>query len=70
MFTVEEISLLSTFNTFSKEVLIKDILSKQPYIEDDELKTMLSSVLKKLDGISDEEFYSCDFTPMEESIDE
>jgi len=39
MFNAEEISMLSAFNTFSRKTAVQDILSRLPYMENDELKS-------------------------------
>lgn len=66
MFNAEEISMLSAFNTFSRKAAVQDILSRLPYMENDELKSMASEILRKLDRMSDDEFFSYDYTPQED----
>ena len=66
MFNAEEISMLSAFNTFSRKAAAQDILSHLPYMENDELKSMASEILRKLDRMSDDEFFSYDFMPQED----
>lgn len=66
MFNAEEISMLSAFNTFSRKAAVQDILSHLPYMENDELKSMASEILRKLDWMSDDEFFSYDYTPQED----
>ena len=66
MFNAEEISMLSTFNTFSRKTAVQDILSRLPYMENDELKSMASEILRKLDRMSDDEFFSYDCMPQED----
>ena len=66
MFNAEEISMLSAFNTFSRKTVVQDILSRLPYMENDELKSMASEILRKLDRMSDDEFFSYDFMPQED----
>ena len=66
MFNAEEISMLSAFNTFSRKTAVQDILSHLPYMENDELKSMASEILRKLDRMSDDEFFSYDYTPQED----
>ena len=65
MFNAEEISMLSAFNTFSRNAAVQDLLSHLPYRENDELKSMASEILRKLDRMSDDEFFSYDFMPQE-----
>lgn len=69
MLNAEEISMLSAFNTFSRKTAIQDILSRLLYMDSEELKVMASGILRKLEKMSDEKFFSYDFTP-EESADE
>ena len=69
MLNAEEISMLSAFNTFSRKTAVQDILSRLPYMENEELKVMASGILKKLGKMSDEEFFIYDFTS-EENADE
>ena len=66
MCNAEEISMLSAFNTFSRKTAVQDILSRLPYMENDELKSMASEILRKLDRMSDDEFFSYDFMPQED----
>ena len=66
MFNAEEISMLSAFNTFSRKAAVQDILSHLPYMENDELKSMASEILRKLDRMSDDESFSYDFMPQED----
>jgi hypothetical protein len=66
MFNAEEISMLSAFNTFSRKAAVQDILSHLPYMKNDELKSMASEILRKLDRMSDDEFFSYDFMPQED----
>ena len=66
MFNAEEISMLSALNTFSRKAAVQDILSHLPYMENDELKSMASEILRKLDRMSDDEFFSYDFMPQED----
>ena len=66
MFNAEEISMLSAFNTFSRKAAVQDILSHLPYMENDELKSTASEILRKLDRMSDDEFFSYDYTPQED----
>jgi hypothetical protein len=58
--------MLSAFNTFSRKAAVQDILSRLPYMENDELKSMASEILRKLDRMSDDEFFSYDFMPQED----
>lgn len=64
-FTKDELSLISIYNTGDREGTIEEITKMRTYLEDDEaeLAELTSSVLRKLDGISDDEFESLDLYP-------
>ena len=49
-----------------RKTAVQDILSRLPYMENDELKSMASEILRKLDRMSDDEFFSYDFMPQED----
>lgn len=70
MFNAEEIGMLSAFDTFSRETAIKDIRDHLSYIRDEEMKTVIIGILKKLERMSDDEFCSYDLTFMEDPEDE
>lgn len=70
MLNTEEINMLSAFNTFSRKTAVQDILSRLPFMEDEELKTTSSAIIRKLENMSDEEFFSYDFSEMEETDNE
>ena len=64
-FTKDELSLTSIYNTGDREGTIEEITKMRTYLEDDEaeLAELTASVLRKLDGISDDEFESLDLYP-------
>ena len=64
-FTKDELSLISIYNTGDREGTIEEITKMQTYLEDDEaeLADLTASVLRKLEGISDEEYESLDLYP-------
>ena len=64
-FTKDELSLISIYNTGDRKGTIEEITEMQTYLEDDEaeLAELTASVLRKLDGISDDEFESLDLYP-------
>ena len=64
-FTKDELSLISIYNTGDREGTIEEITKMRTYLEDDEaeLTELTVSVLRKLDGISDDEFESLDLYP-------
>ena len=64
-FTKDELSLISIYNTGDREGTIEEISEMRTYLEDDEaeLADLTASVLRKLEGISDEEYESLDLYP-------
>ena len=64
-FTKDELSLISIYNTGDREGTIEEISEMRTYLEDDEaeLADLTASVLRKLEGISDEEYESRDLYP-------
>ena len=64
-FTKDELSLISIYNTGDRKSTIEEITEMQTYLEDDEveLADLTASVLRKLDGITDEEYDSLDLYP-------
>ena len=65
VFSKDELSLISIYNTGDREGTMKEIEDIRTYFEDDEveLADLTASVLRKLDSISDEEFESLDLYP-------
>lgn len=64
-FTKDELSLISIYNTGDREGTIEEISEMRTYLEDDEaeLADLTASVLRKLEGISDEDYESLDLYP-------
>ncbi len=64
-FTKDELSLISIYNTGDRENTMDEIEDIRKYLEDDEveLADLTASVLRKLDGITDEEYDSLDLYP-------
>ena len=64
-FTKNELSLISIYNTGDRKGTIEEISEMRTYLEDDEaeLADLTASVLRKLEGISDEEYESLDLYP-------
>ncbi len=64
-FTKDELSLISIYNTGDRESTMEEIENIRTYLEDDEaeLADLTASVLRKLEGISDEEYDSLDLYP-------
>ena len=65
VFSKDELSLISIYNTGDREGTIEEISEMRTYLEDDEaeLADLTASVLRKLEGISDEEYESLDLYP-------
>lgn len=59
-FTVEESNLISTFEGKNRKVVIQSILDIKKYLDDTEMLEVVSRVLEKLDGMSDEEFMAAE----------
>jgi len=64
-FTKNELSLISIYNTGDRKGTIEEISEMRTYLADDEaeLADLTASVLRKLEGISDEEYDSLDLYP-------
>ena len=64
-FTKDELSLIAIYNTGDRESTMEEIEEIRTYLEDDEveLADLTASVLRKLVGISNEEFDSLDLYP-------
>ncbi len=71
MFTIEEMSLMNTFDHSTRGAAVLDILSTMPSIQDKELKATCRNAMRKLESMTDAEFAAIDFTVYEEDeIDE
>lgn len=55
-FTVEEINLMSVFDTDDRAKLIADIRQVMSYIQDSDMKELARQVLYKLEIMTDAEF--------------
>ena len=64
-FTKDELSLIAIYNTGDRESTMEEIEEIRTYLEDDEveLADLTASVLRKLVGISNEEFDLLDLYP-------
>ena len=64
-FTRDELSLISIYNTGDRKSTMDQIEDIRKYLEDDEveLADLTASVLRKLDGITDEEYDLLDLYP-------
>ena len=65
VFSKDELSLISIYNTGDRKGTMEEIEDIRTYLEDDEveLADLTASVLRKLDSITDEEFDSLDLYP-------
>ena len=62
MFTVEEITLLRAFDTYSRRTTILSLMNEMGMMQDDELISLCQGMVKKLEKTTDAEFNSFDFT--------
>lgn len=64
-FTREEMNLMCIYNTGKRTELIAELYSMSKYLtdEDAELRSLTASVIKKVNGMSDDEFVSLDLYP-------
>lgn len=66
MFTVEEITLLRAFDTSTRRTAVLSLMNEMGMMEDMELVAQCLSIVKKLESITDTEFYAVDFTVYDE----
>lgn len=66
MFTVEEITLLRAFDTSTRRTAVLSLMNEMGMMEDMELIAQCLSMVKKLESITDTEFYAVDFTVYDE----
>lgn len=66
MLNVEELNLLMEFDTSSIQAAEDDIRNSLEFIADHDLKRMCSSLLKKLQAMSEESFKEIDFSVIKE----
>ena len=62
MFTVEEITLLRSFDTTSRRAAILSLMNEMGMMQDTELISLCQGMVKKLEKTTDVDFYSVDFT--------
>ena len=62
MFTVEEITLLRSFDTSTRRTAILSLMNEMGMMQDDELIGQCLSMVKKLEKTTDADFASVDFT--------
>ena len=62
MFTVEEITLLRSFDTSTRRTAILSLMNEMGMMQDEELIAQCMSMVKKLDNVTDTDFAGVDFT--------
>ena len=62
MFTVEEITLLRSFDTSTRRTAILSLMNEMGMMQDAELISLCQGMVKKLEKTTDAEFNSFDFT--------
>ncbi len=66
MLNVEEMSIITLFNTSSRDLAAEGVSYALKAMKDEELKETLEQLEKKLQQMSDAEFAAIDFTAYEE----
>ena len=69
MFTVEEITLLRSFDTSTRRTAILSLMNEMGMMQDDELIAQCRSMVKKLENTTDSDFYTIDFTVYDDEDD-
>ena len=69
MFTVEEITLLRSFDTSTRRAAILSLINEMGVMQDDELIAQCRSMVKKLENTTDTEFANVDFTVYDDEDD-
>ena len=64
-FTVEEINLISIFESKSREKVMQDISNAMKHLDDKDMIELSLRVVEKLKRLSDEEFSELDFIAAE-----
>lgn len=62
MFTVEEITLLRSFDTSTRRTAILSLMNEMGMMQDEELIAQCMSMVKKLENVTDTGFVGVDFT--------
>ena len=62
MFTVEETTLLRSFDTSTRSAAILSLMNEMGMMQDTELISLCQGMVKKLEKTTDAEFFSFDFT--------
>ena len=66
MFTVEEITLLRSFDTSTRRTAILSLMNEMGMMQDEELIAQCMSMVKKLENVTDADFAGVDFTVYDE----
>lgn len=69
MFTVEEITLLRSFDTSTRRTAILSLMNEMGMMQDDELIAQCLSMVKKLKNTTDADFAGVDFTVYDDADD-
>ena len=69
MFTVEEITLLRTFDTSTRRTAILSLMNEMGMMKDEELIAQCLSMVKKLEDTTDDDFAEVDFTVYDDEND-
>ena len=69
MFTVEEITLLRSFDTSTRSAAILSLMNEMGMMQYDELIAQCRSMVKKLENTTDTDFASVDFTVYDDEDD-
>ena len=64
-FTVEEINLISVFESRSRIKVMQDISNAMKHLDDEDMIELSLRVVDKLKGLSDEEFAELEFIAAE-----
>ena len=64
-FTVEEVNLICIFAGESRSQVIEDIERALQYLEDPDMEELSNRVIRKLRGMTDEEFAQLELTEAE-----
>lgn len=70
MFTVEEITLLRSFDTSTRRTAILSLMNEMGMMQDDELIGQCLSMVKKLKNTTDTDFAGVDFTVYDDEDDQ
>lgn len=62
-FLQEEIAIMAMYRTDSKEHLLSDLTEAAPHIDDLQMASLVSGILKKLQIVTDADFQQMEFMP-------